>query len=111
MQQPEEVVNDKAAGTTASREKEALRKTILYKKVFANPEGEEVISDLMQLTGHFSQSHVPGDPYSTAFNDGQKNVVNTILRAIQLNPERYIELVEEQLKQEEKSNEEYLGFE
>jgi hypothetical protein len=45
-----------------------------YKKVFSTEEGKAVFNDLALTCGMFKISHVPGDSYSTAYNEGQRSV-------------------------------------
>lgn len=65
-------------------------KANLYKKVFNSPEGKKVLRDLMEFGGVMSQTHVPGDSHSTAFNEGQRRTVLRILSF--LKPEEVINL-------------------
>lgn len=49
-----------------------------YRQTFSGDSGERVLRDLMQF-GMFSTVHVPGDPHSTAFGEGQRNMVLYII--------------------------------
>lgn len=53
-----------------------------WKKVIDNPEGEEVLQNLLEIYG-LRTSHVPGDPYETAFREGQRDVVTYLLTLAQ----------------------------
>lgn len=50
-----------------------------FKEVFDTPAGGRVLRSLMHACGFMHSSHVPGDPYATAFNEGGRNVVIQIL--------------------------------
>jgi len=51
-------------------------------KIIDNPEGEEVLQNLLEIYG-LRTSHVPGDPYETAFREGQRDVVTYLLTLAQ----------------------------
>lgn len=50
-----------------------------YRDVFSGPTGMAVFDDLFHWCGGFSLSHVRGDPYETAFNEGMRNVLMRII--------------------------------
>jgi hypothetical protein len=54
-----------------------------YKQVFASPEGKKVLEHLIR-TYMLKTSHVEGDPYSTAFNEGARNVLLFILHKVRV---------------------------
>lgn len=41
--------------------------------------GRRIVHRLLTNAGAYRLSHVPGDPYATAFNEGQRNVGNRII--------------------------------
>ena len=51
-----------------------------YRTIFKGPQGERVLADLCHRHGIFDPCHVPGDPYTTAYNDGRRSVVVDLLR-------------------------------
>ena len=57
-------------------------KAQLYSNVFDNPQGRKIIEDLVSITGYFGDTHVAGDPFSTAFNCGQRRILNRILNFV-----------------------------
>ncbi len=68
-----------------------------YKKVFNSENGKAVLYDLMR--GNYflnTTTFVPGDPYSTARNEGQRDVVVRILYILKMNPEQFFKLAETQ---------------
>lgn len=75
------------------------RKQALYQQVFSTPQGEKVLKDLLQRHFVFSTTHVPTDPYTSAFQEGRRAVVTDILRYLHadLNHlEQQLEAVNEQ---------------
>ena len=61
-----------------------VAKTVIaYRDVFSSGSGVIVLVDLEKSYGKRS-SHTPGDPYQTAFKEGERNVYLKILAAIEL---------------------------
>lgn len=54
--------------------KEAEQNATILKRVFSGPDGDKAF-DLLYKEFADRNSHVPGDPYTTAFNEGQRSVV------------------------------------
>lgn len=54
-------------------------KASLYDAVFNNPNGQEVIKDLMQFVGYMGDPFSPADSHVTSYNCGQRRVVSRIL--------------------------------
>ena len=65
-----------------------------YRTIFEGPQGERVLADLCHRHGIFDPWHVPGDPYSTAYNDGRRSVVVDLLRYLGTDLERLDNLLE-----------------
>lgn len=68
-----------------------------YKKVFNSHDGKAVLYDLMR--GNFflnTTTFVPGDPYTSARNEGQRDVVLRILFILKMKPEQFFQLAEAQ---------------
>ena len=59
-----------------------------YKFTFESEHGQKVLYDLIKAHC-LSMSYVPSDPYGTAFNEGARSVVNTILRKLAFDPSRW----------------------
>ena len=57
-------------------------KAAIYHSVFDTPEGRKVMEDLISITGYFGETFVANDPYATAYNCGQRRIVNRILNFI-----------------------------
>lgn len=55
-----------------------------YKSVFTSERGKNVLKDLMKRSSFISSSHVPGDPYTSAYNEGARGVVVHILRVLKM---------------------------
>jgi hypothetical protein len=49
-----------------------------WRKIILTPDGEQVIDALFEIFV-MRTSHTPGDPYQTAFNEGQRDVINFLV--------------------------------
>ena len=65
-----------------------------YRTIFEGPQGQRVLADLCHRHGIFDPCHVPGDPHSTAYNDGRRSVVVDLLRYLGTDLERLDNLLE-----------------
>ena len=65
-----------------------------YRTIFEGPQGQRVLADLCHRHGIFGPCHVPGDPYSTAYNYGRRSVVVDLLRYLGTDLERLDNLLE-----------------
>ena len=72
-----------------------------YKAVFESPVGQKVLWDLMKFTGFLSPSHTIGDPYSTAFNDGQKNTILHIMKKLKFDQEKLQKQIDEGIEDDQ----------
>jgi hypothetical protein len=52
-------------------------------KVMDSPDGEVILAGLLEMYA-MRTSHTPGDPYQTAFHEGERNVVNFLLNLVRL---------------------------
>ncbi len=57
-----------------------------------------VLADIAARGAINTPVHVPGDPYSTAFNDGRRSLANEIIELAKIDPERLRRIVEDQPK-------------
>ena len=55
----------------------------IYRQVFSTEDGAKVLEDLKARFGFQQTTHVPGDPYESAFFEGQRNAVLLILRMME----------------------------
>ena len=60
----------------------------LFRVLFTSPDGEAVLRDLMMKFYKYS-SHVPGDSHTTAFKEGQRQVVIYILDRLERAEKNY----------------------
>jgi F0F1-type ATP synthase delta subunit len=67
------------------RSKLAKTKYQSYKKFFTDPDGEEVLSDLMRAA-NFNNISIGRDPYETYFNEGRRSIVLDIIQTAKLSP-------------------------
>tara|TARA_Y100000588_G_scaffold22408_1_gene22655 strand:- start:307 stop:510 length:204 start_codon:yes stop_codon:yes gene_type:complete len=52
-----------------------------WKKLMDSPDGEVILRNLLEMYS-LRTSHVRGDPYETAFREGQRDVVNFLLTLV-----------------------------
>jgi hypothetical protein len=66
-----------------------------YKRTFETEHGKKVLWHMMKVYGFLDRSYVPEDPCGTAFNDGSRNVINNILKKININVQAYEKMLNE----------------
>ena len=87
--------------TKAKVRTDMAQKTIsAYKKLFATPEGQIVLRDLMNTT-RFRGSVIGKDPYETYYNEGSRNVVMRIIETINMSDANLEKMLEEMRKTDE----------
>lgn len=74
------------------------RKRRRYRAVFETPDGQWVLNDLARQVGLAGTPFVPGQPDTSAFNDGQQNVVKAILSTMNVDPDVTVKRVIEELQ-------------
>lgn len=79
-------------------DKESQKRQRAYYDLFNSTLGQEVLEDMR--AGFCGESHVPGDPYTTAHNEGQ--------RAVVLKIEHIIKTVEHRLRSQKAQQTSYL---
>lgn len=50
-----------------------------YRHVFGSPEGKQVLRDILRFCGINADPHVPGDPFTSAYNNGRQRVARHII--------------------------------
>ena len=82
-----------------SRTKNVMKKRVAkisdYKNTFNSQQGRRVLADMLAENKCLSTSFVKEDPYLTAFNEGQRNVVLRILTILQVDTTQLLKLIEE----------------
>lgn len=58
------------------------KKATLFHRVFTSKDGTEVLRQLMRDTHMFDTTFEAGDPYTSAYYEGQRSVVTGIMRRI-----------------------------
>ncbi len=53
-----------------------------------------LLSDIAQRGGVFRAAHVPGDPYTTAWNDGRRSLAIEIIEMAGCDPRTLLDIVE-----------------
>lgn len=66
-----------------------------YRDVFDTPSGKLVLHHLMRQGNVLTSSFVQNDPNSTAFHEGQRNIVLLILAMMNVTPQQVEELAVE----------------
>lgn len=64
------------------RQRSINKETGDWEKVLSQVEGRRVIFRILSIMGPSRISHVPGDPYSTAFNEGKRASANEVIERI-----------------------------
>ena len=64
-----------------------------YKATFESPTGQEVLKDLMKFAKFCDTSYVPGDPTTTAYNEGMRRIILRILSIMEKDPEKHQEMI------------------
>jgi hypothetical protein len=67
-----------------------------YEQVFASPDGKRVLYDILRAGGLLTISHVPGDPYSTEWNDGRRSLALHIVDQLRWNEAELVKLAQMQ---------------
>ena len=67
-----------------NKEFEQLKKD--YKIIFGGDEGQRILKDLKMRFHEYVSTHQKGDPYETAFLEGQRSVLNFIKAMINSKP-------------------------
>ena len=65
----------------------SLENVQAYKRLFSTDDGILVMQDLMIRSGFLHSGHVPGDPYSSANNEGKRELFIYIMNKVQASPE------------------------
>lgn len=79
--------------TTLMRRKQDL--TDAYKRLFETPDGELVLEHLMKISFIFSTTMVVGDSHLTAMNEGQRRLVLSIMKQLNLNHNKLNQIAKE----------------
>lgn len=64
-----------------------------YRAVFETPAGQKVLKDLMTFGKFFDTSYVPGDPTTTAYNEGMRRMILRILSIMEKDPAKHQEMI------------------
>jgi hypothetical protein len=68
--------------TNEKGEVDVKRRRAAYAQTFAGEQGAKVLNELRQRAGVDTTSHVPNNPYQTAFNEGMRHLILEIERTI-----------------------------
>jgi hypothetical protein len=70
-------------------------KIIDYKQTFGSPHGQRVLRDLMKRFHIMKSTHVSGDPYETAFREGERHVLVTLMSTLKIDPDKLGEIMKQ----------------
>lgn len=87
------------------RERKISDTVIAYRTVFDSEAGKRVLYDLAKVCHMLTPVHFPGDPYETAYRDGERSVILRIMRQLAMDPDHLLELI----KQGQREDAEYVG--
>lgn len=65
-----------------------------YRDVFLSPQGKEVLKDLLKFCHYNSPTFVPGDPHTSAYNEGMRRVILRIISICGMSEKIILELQE-----------------
>lgn len=68
-----------SSGPEAAEDREADSLMQAYQRLFSSPDGQQVLSHLMEVAGVLHSSHVPGDALQSAWREGRRQIVCAIL--------------------------------
>jgi hypothetical protein len=80
--------------TTKQAYRRKSRRVQRYHAVFGTDDGKWVLKDLMRRYRFFGQVTVAGEPRSTEFLDGQRTVVMDIIKTLETDLKKLIQLYE-----------------
>ena len=75
-----------------TREKKIADIIVQYQKTFDTDEGKAVLLDLIKSCGILTTTY-SNDPYETAYREGERSVVLRILKTINTDPAKIMELM------------------
>lgn len=69
---------------------------VAYQKVFATPEGDLILKDLMKIGYVDRTTFAPDSQYETAFREGQRALVLRLIQIINTDPDYLAQLMKGQ---------------
>lgn len=75
-------------------------RVIDYKRTFGTDYGKRVLFDLMKRCSMLQSSYIIQDPNATIFNEGKRFMVLEILSKLKVNPNKFVEMIEEGIDNE-----------
>ena len=81
----------------------AAKLAVAYSKVFESEDGKTVLFDLMGVV-QFNRTPYSPDPYETAYIAGRQSIIHEIVRAMNLDLEKYLEVIVDSNKEQENFN-------
>ncbi len=73
-----------------------MNRVNVVRGIMGDKKGRAWMYDIMEKCHMYSPSFIPNDPYTTAFNEGERNVGNRILADImKAAPDQYVKMCRE----------------
>ncbi len=70
-----------------------------YEAVFNTPVGKEVLRDLMEFAKFLEPTYVPGDPTTSAYNEGMRRIILRIVSILNKDPRKQFEMINELIRE------------
>lgn len=75
---------------------------LAYQRLFDSDDGRKVLHDLMKRCHVLHPINTPGDPYMTAFHDGERYAVLRIMQMINMDPAQLMIMIKEGQEEDKK---------
>ena len=98
----DQAVVEKKRNKRLEAKEELLERTIA--QILSTPEAREWMYEVLSFCKMYASPHVAGDPYSSAFNNGQQNVGQMLLAQIPARTYAEMMIEEEDRRKPEKAN-------
>lgn len=72
-----------------------------FKDVFGGPKGQEVLRFIMKKANVTKPTFVAGDPYKTAFNEGQRHLALSIAKYVHTDTDKLLEQIEQNMQKDD----------
>lgn len=84
--------------------KRAIARVVDYQKTFHSDRGKKVLWDLMKTCHVLDSTFIQGDSVTTAFREGERNMVLRILTILKQDPKKMLQQIEQGEQDDDRSN-------
>lgn len=74
---------------------EAAKLRVAYRQTFNTPQGREVLADILRSGGVHRTGFVAGDPYMSAFHEGQRRLALHVVEMLNSDPDAVANMLRE----------------